>query len=91
METTQQENDITELRTLLFETIRNLKDGEKPMEIERAKAIADTAQVIINTAKVEIEYTKVTGAKTSTNFLPESTPLDNKTGGYVHKIGQRHG
>ena len=40
METTQPKNDITELRTLLFETIRNLKDGEKPMEIERAKAIA---------------------------------------------------
>lgn len=91
METTQPKNDITELRTLLFETIRNLKDGEKPMEIERAKAIADTAQVIINTAKVEIEYTKVTGAKTSTNFLPESGSLPKPVGGYVHKIGERHG
>lgn len=84
-------NDITELRNILFNTIRQLKDKDAPLDIERAKAINETAQVIIiNTAKVEVDYAKATGAITTTGFLShDDTPAPGKPNGYVHRIGQR--
>lgn len=63
-------NKITDLRDHLFETIEALKDDEKPMDIERAKAIADTAQVIINSAKVEVDFLKATNGL-GTGFIPD--------------------
>lgn len=61
-------NDINALRTTLFDTLRELKEGK--MDIDRAKAINDTAQVIINTAKTEVDYMRVTGANSGTEFIP---------------------
>lgn len=84
----QDKHDVNALREVLFDTLNQLKDKDKSMEIERAKAISDIAQTIINSAKVEIEHQKVTGATSTTGFIPqEPKPLNN---GYVHKIGQRH-
>ena len=63
-------NKIEDLRNHLFATLEALQDPEKPMEIERAKVVADVSQVIINSAKVEIEFMKqVDGAK-PTGFIP---------------------
>jgi len=56
-------NDITVLRTHLFDTLRGIKDGS--MEIETAKAINDIAQTIINTAKVEVDHMKIVGGCSS--------------------------
>ena len=42
-------NNIDDLRAHLFETLAALRDKDKPMEIERAKAVTEVAQVIINT------------------------------------------
>ena len=56
-------NDIAELRSVLFDTLRNLKTGN--MDIDRAKAIDETAQTIINSAKVEIDHMKVAGGCSS--------------------------
>lgn len=64
-------NKIEDLRDHLFETLEALKDDEKPMEIARAKTIADVAQVIINSAKIENEFLKITGGIKSTGFLPD--------------------
>jgi hypothetical protein len=64
------ENTITELRGHLFDTMRALKSKDQPMDIERAKAIADVAQTIINSAKVEVEHMKIAGGKGS-GFIPE--------------------
>lgn len=63
-------NKIEDLRDHLFETLEALKDDEKPMDIKRAQAIAHVARTIIDSAKVEVEFLKVTGATRSTNFLP---------------------
>ena len=63
-------NKIDDLRDHLFETIEALKDPDKPMDIPRAKAVAEVARTIIDSAKVEVEFLKVTGAAKSTNFLP---------------------
>lgn len=53
-------NNIETLRDHLFATLADLRDKEKPLEIERAKAICEVAQVIVNSAKVEVEHCKVT-------------------------------
>jgi hypothetical protein len=63
-------NKIDDLRNHLFETLEALKDDEKPMELERAMAIANVATVIVESAKVEVSYLKVTGALKCTDFLP---------------------
>jgi hypothetical protein len=67
---------IEDLRGVLFETIEAVKSGK--MEIDRAKTISDLAQVMVNTAKAEVEYAKATGATGST-FL-EMAPVDSPDG-----------
>ena len=62
---------IDDLREHLFETLKALRDPENPMEIDRAKAICEVGQVIINSAKVEVDAMRATGAKSGTRFLPE--------------------
>ena len=66
-------NKIQDLRDHLFETIELLKDEDEKMPVEKAKAIADVAQVIINTAKLEIDFIRATdrtdGYYPSTGFI----------------------
>jgi hypothetical protein len=68
-------NKIEDLRNHLFEALEALKDPEKPMEIARAQAIANVASQIIQSAKVEVDFLKVTGGITGTGFIPEDKPL----------------
>jgi hypothetical protein len=63
-------NKIEDLRNHLFATLEALQDKEKPMELERAKAIAEVAQTLINSAKVEVEFLEVTGGNGS-GFIPQ--------------------
>lgn len=63
-------NTIDELREHLFETLQALKRKDDPMDITRAQAIANVANAIIESAKVEVNFLKVTGALKSTGFLP---------------------
>lgn len=63
-------NRIEDLREHLFATLRDLRDKAAPMEIDRAKAVAEVARAVIDTAKVEVEFVKATGAKGS-GFIPE--------------------
>lgn len=62
-------NKIEDLRNHLFVTIESLLDTDKPMEIGRAKAIAEVAQVMINSDKVEVDMVKALGAGNGTGFL----------------------
>ena len=64
-------NKIDDLRNHLFETLEALKDDEKPMDLDRARAVADVAKVIVESAKVEVAFLKVTGAVRATDFIPE--------------------
>jgi len=64
-------NKITDLRNHLFATIEALNDPDNPMEIDRAKAVSDVAQVIINSAKLEVDFIKATGRSEGTGFIPE--------------------
>lgn len=63
-------NTIDDLRSHLFETLQALKRDKDPMEINRAQAIANVANAIIESAKVEVAFLKTTGALKSTDFLP---------------------
>lgn len=62
---------ITDLRDHLFDTLTALRDKDKPMEIDRARAIAEVAKVIVDTAKVEVDFLKVRNDARSTEFLLE--------------------
>jgi hypothetical protein len=66
-------NKIEHLRDHLFEVIEMLKDGD--MEIEKAKAITDVAQTIINSAKVEVDFIKTVNGNGS-DFIPMDKRLD---------------
>ena len=63
-------NKIEDLRNHLFATIESLMDEDKPMDLDRAKAIADVSQVIINSAKFEIDFINKVGG-VGTNFIPQ--------------------
>jgi len=81
---------IANLREQLFKTLDALADKDKPMEIERAKMICETAQTIINSAKVEVDYMRVSGG-TSSGFLDttkksEKPALSNSGGKVVHRL-----
>lgn len=47
------------------------------MELARAKVIADVAQAIINSAKVECDYIELTGQKGS-GFIPHDETHQQK-------------
>jgi hypothetical protein len=68
-------NKIEDLRNHLFATIEALLDEENPMDIERARAVSDVANVVINSAKVEVMYMRITGSN-GTNFIPESNQIE---------------
>lgn len=66
---------IDQVRGALMATLTDLRDKANPMDIERAKAVAQVATVLVDTAKVENEYLKITG-QVSSGFLEpaESAP-----------------
>lgn len=61
---------IDQVRQSLLDTLADLRNKEQPMDIERAKAVAQVAGVLVDTAKVENEYLKITGQDRS-NFLEQ--------------------
>lgn len=71
---------INTLRDHLMQTLASLRDRDNPMEPDRARAIGQVASVLIDSARVEVDYIKATGADRS-DFLEgqTSTPqLGNK-------------
>lgn len=76
-------NKIQDLRNHLFEVIELLNDAEtNHMTVEKAKAIANVANVIISSAKLEIDYLKVTdgiiGHYPTTGFIELNKPNPNE-------------
>lgn len=69
-------NKIEDLRNHLFATIEGLLDEDKPLDIDRAKAVCEVGQVIINSAKVEVDFINKVGGK-GTGFIPEDRLLPN--------------
>lgn len=63
------ENNLKGLRTHLFNAIRQLEGGT--MNNEQGKAMAQIAQVIINSAKLEMEFKRQTDDKRPVSLLNE--------------------
>ncbi len=66
-------NKIEDLRNHLFATLEALQDKEAPMDLDRAQTIADVAQVIVNSAKVEVDFFEGNRRRQAEWFLPTNT------------------
>lgn len=82
----QDPNHISTLRRHLLDQVRALRAAssteEVQREIDRSKAVAELAQAVVNTAKVEVDYLKITG-QPSTPFLevpPDQLYLPDASG-----------
>ena len=68
---------LDDLREHLFATLDALRDKEHPMEIERAKAISQLADTVIESAKAEVAYLKALGREDLSlsvfNALPDKS------------------
>ena len=64
---------ITALRQHLLDTLADLRNPDKPLDIERAQAVAGVAKVLIDSARVEVDFIKATGCSGS-GFIPEGEP-----------------
>ena len=64
-------NKIEDLRNHLFATLEALQDNDNPMDVARAKAIAEVAGVMVESAKAEVKFMEVTGGQGS-DFIPEA-------------------
>ena len=78
---------INILRGHLLATLADLRNRDNPMEPDRARAVAQVASVLVDTAKVEIDYLKITGHDNS-GFIdgayspaPEALPAPSGIGG----------
>ena len=73
MSTQPQTNDITALRDMLFKSLRDMQAADSKDQaaaIERARAMSDVSQTIINSVKAEIDFAKVTGKNSTSGFIP---------------------
>jgi hypothetical protein len=79
-----EQRTIEDLRAVLFDAIAGVKSGV--IDIEKAKVISELSQVMVNSAKVEVDHAKVTGKKAG-GFLEQKEVLPpGITGTTVHKI-----
>jgi len=62
-------NKLEDLRNHLFATIEGLLDKDEPLDTRRAAAVADVAQVIIESAKVEVRALELLGGRQNSDFL----------------------
>lgn len=79
-------NDLNTLREHLFGTLEALRDKENPMAAEQAKAIVQVAQSIIDTAKVEVDFLRVTNRDHGSGFIPEPEEGPPKFGSQPRQI-----
>lgn len=60
---------IESLREELFSALRALRDPKEPLDIERARAIADLGRVLVDSAKAENDFLRITGEQRGTGFI----------------------
>jgi BioD-like phosphotransacetylase family protein len=71
---------INELRQQLLDTLKDLRNRENPMEPDRARAIAQVAGVLVDSAKAEIDYIKATGSDRS-DFIEPAAQITTDASG----------
>ena len=91
-------NKIEDLRNHLFSQLERLADDEgmkNPIKLERelkrAKAISEVATVIVNTAKAETDYLRVTGkAPDGSPFIPLDKANQKQIGNGQEQSDDKH-
>lgn len=78
-------NGIVDLRNHLFATLEALQDEDNPMDIARAKTIAEVASVIVESAKAETKHMEVTGHLSGSGFIPAG----EREGGALSRGGDK--
>lgn len=73
-------NTIATVRQHLLDTLADLRNREQPMEVDRARAVADVARVLVDSAKVEVDYLKAVGGN-SASFLDGDKPEEELPSG----------
>lgn len=79
-----QPNNIEALREVLFQTIAGVRDGS--LSLDKAKAVGNLAQVIVNSAKVEVDFIEATNSAGSGFMAPSKQLPAGITGVHVHKV-----
>jgi hypothetical protein len=65
--------NISDLRAALFAAIEGVTNGT--LSLDQAKTVSELSQVIVNTAKVEVDYLKAGGGGGSAFIeVPEKLP-----------------
>ncbi|HIE4430021.1 TPA: hypothetical protein ACXM9H_000992 [Burkholderia multivorans] len=89
---------ITDMREHLMQTLAALRDRENPMDVDRARAVAQVAGVLVDSAKVEVDYIKATGSTGDSLFIAplnsdpdrllkgSSGEIERTPTGFVHRI-----
>ena len=70
-------NKLTDLRDHLFaqlEAVREATDENLAKEVSRATSVSDISRVLIESAKVEIDYYRHIGGENSASSFIESKP-----------------
>ena len=65
-------NKMTDLRNHLFEQIEKIKEAQPEdltNENEKGKAMTELAKVIVDSAKAEVDFIKVTGIEVGDSFV----------------------
>ena len=74
-------NKMTDLRNHLFATLEALQDPDKPMDIDRAKAIAEVGKVLVDSAKDEVMFINaMDGGVKSTGFIESERDIQSLPG-----------
>ena len=70
--------NIAQVRQHLLDTLASLRSQDNPMDVDRARAVAQVAGVLVDTARVEVDYIKATGEEHSQfiegEFKPNGLP-----------------
>lgn len=81
-------DNLDTLRTILFETIRGVKDGT--IDLDRARGVNEIAKTLVDTARVEVDFVRATDGDNSAFIAGEKdvTPaLPGQTGHTtVHRL-----
>lgn len=76
------------LRSMLFKQLESLTDSTKEIDLKRAQIANETAQVIINSAKIEVDYVRAIDGAITLPFVENQdgcTERPYKTPAPTHK------
>lgn len=80
--------DIEALRAHLFSAIEGVKANT--LDLDKARAINEIGKTLVDTARVEVEFLKITDGEKSKFLAPADQPElpDGITGRTVHRLGR---